>query len=162
LADLYLKCLRALLPVLLLMTTTVQAEPAKLSLPDMAGGQQSLADKRGKWVVVNFWATWCPPCIEEIPELVLFHEQHKNEDAVVWGINFEDIDAGALNHFLEDFFVTYPISMMSPAGVTPLGPIMGLPTTFVVDPEGNLVAKQTGPVTAEMLEKFIHKKNNQP
>ncbi|MDZ7752283.1 MAG: TlpA disulfide reductase family protein [Gammaproteobacteria bacterium] len=160
-AELYLKCLRTLLAGLLLVTVGVHAEPAKLALPDMDGNPHSLADLRGKWVVVNFWATWCPPCIEEIPELVLFHEANKDKGAVVWGVNFEDIDAAGLNDFLEDFFVTYPISMMRPAGVTPLGPIMGLPTTFVVDPEGKLVAKQTGPVTAEMLENFIEKKNNQ-
>ena len=146
--------------LLLLLASGAAAQPAKLSLPDLEGEQRSLADLRGKWVVVNFWATWCPPCIEEIPELVLFHDRHKDKDAVVWGINFEEISKERLKAFLDDFLVSYPISRMAPAAISPLGPIMGLPTTFLVDPEGRLAAKHTGPVTADMLENYIEKQNN--
>lgn len=127
----------------------------ELELPLVGGDSQSLSELRGKWVVVNYWATWCPPCLEEIPELEAFHGAHKNRDALVWGVNFEDISPAALEAFLEEFQVSYPISTVAPAGNTPLGPITGLPTTFVVDPQGRLVAKQTGPVSAEVLERLI-------
>jgi thiol-disulfide isomerase/thioredoxin len=132
-----------------------RAFQVEMELPVLGGGENSLEQHRGKWVVVNYWATWCPPCLEEIPELVAFHDAHKAQDAVVWGVNFEDISPRALEGFLEEFVVTYPVSTVPPAGNTPLGPVTGLPTTFLVDPEGRLVTKHTGPVNAEMLERLI-------
>ncbi|MES9935022.1 MAG: TlpA disulfide reductase family protein, partial [Sedimenticola sp.] len=54
------------------------AEPADFSLPDLDGRTVKLSEFRGKWVVVNYWATWCPPCVEEMPELELFHSQNKD------------------------------------------------------------------------------------
>lgn len=142
-------------PVLALAAGPAVAQEAEMTLPTLDGGSHSLAEHRGKWVVVNYWATWCPPCLEEIPELVAFHEAHQEEKAVVWGVNFEDISPGALEGFLEEFRVSYPVSTVAPAGNTPLGPVTGLPTTFLVDPRGRVAAKQTGPVTGAMLERII-------
>jgi len=61
----------------LALNAGVWAEPVDFSLQDTQGKQRSLSEFRGKWVVLNYWATWCPPCLEEIPDLVLFHERHK-------------------------------------------------------------------------------------
>ncbi|MBI5041729.1 MAG: TlpA family protein disulfide reductase, partial [Gammaproteobacteria bacterium] len=69
----------------LVLNAGVQAEPVDFSLPDVQGKQRNLSEFRGQWVVVNFWATWCPPCLEEIPDLVLFHERHQAKDAMVLG-----------------------------------------------------------------------------
>ena len=64
---------------------------------------------RGNWVVVNYWATWCLPCIEEMPELQLFHDDNAANDAVVLGLNAEVIDQAQLMDFLDTYFITYPI-----------------------------------------------------
>lgn len=143
-----------------LFTATVYSEPVDYRLPDLNGKEHSLADYRGKWVIVNYWATWCPPCQEEIPDLVEFHDRHKNGDAVVVGINFEDIGEEQLRTFVDSFLISYPILRSEPLPVTPLGSIPGLPTTFIIAPDGTPVARQVGPVTGEQLEDYIARKKN--
>lgn len=132
-----------------------QAEPADFTLPDMNGVAHKLSDYRGKWVVVNYWATWCPPCLTEIPELVDFHEEHKDKDAVVLGVNFEDIAASGLKQFSEEYFMNYPVLQTKPAPRSALGPIPGLPTTYLISPKGEVVARQVGPITAKLITDFI-------
>lgn len=131
------------------------AEPAEFALLDMKGVEHKLSDYRGKWVVVNYWATWCPPCLTEIPELVDFHEEHKDKDAVVLGVNFEDIGLKGLEQFSEEYFMNYPVLRSKPGPTSALGVIPGLPTTFLVSPEGEIVARQVGPVTAKLIMDFI-------
>jgi thiol-disulfide isomerase/thioredoxin len=143
---------------LALSVVTAVAEPVDYSLPDVHGKKHSLADYRGKWVVVNYWATWCPPCQEEIPDLVEFHDRHKDDDAVVIGINFEDIGEEQLSAFVDSFLISYPILRSEPLAETPLGSIPGLPTTFIIAPDGSPVARQVGPVTGKQLDDYIARK----
>ncbi len=116
-----------------------------------------LSDYLGKWVVVNYWATWCPPCREEMPELQAFHDHHANHDGVVLGVNTEVLDAEVIQSFLEEYFVTYPNFVSGPVSKTEIGSIPGLPTTFLISPEGNVEARQVGGVTRKMIENFIQK-----
>lgn len=142
----------------ILYAVTASTEPVDYSLPDVHGKKHSLADYRGKWVVVNYWATWCPPCQEEIPDLVEFHDRHKDNDAVVIGINFEDIGEEQLSAFVDSFLISYPILRSQPLAETPLGTIPGLPTTFIIAPDGSPVARQVGPVTGKQLDEYIARK----
>lgn len=137
------------------------AESADFTLPGMDGKEYKLSDYRGKWVVVNYWATWCPPCLTEIPELVDFHEDHKDKDAVVLGVNFEDIGANGLKRFTEEYFINYPVLLTKPGPSSELGPIPGLPTTYMVSPEGEIVARQVGPVTAKTITDFINEQTKE-
>lgn len=130
------------------------AAGADFSLMDLRGERHQLSDYRGKWVVVNYWATWCPPCLEEIPELVEFHDRHRKTDGVVLGVNLEQIDRATLRQFVDDHAITYPVLLGHSPG-SQLGPVPGLPTTYLVSPEGRVMARNTGPVTREMLERFI-------
>lgn len=140
----------------LLVSSNIYAAGAvDFTLSDLDGKDRKLSEFRGKWVVVNYWATWCPPCLAEIPELVDFHEQHKNKDAVVLGVDFEEINLMELKEFTQDYFMSYPIVHMKPGPRSHLGIIEGLPTSFLVSPTGDVVAKQVGPVTAKMIEEFI-------
>ena len=143
---------------LILFSAGGVAEPVDYSLPDLHGKNHSLADYQGKWVIVNYWATWCTPCQEEIPDLVEFHDRHKDDDAVVIGINFEDIGEEQLTAFVDSFLISYPILRSEPLAVTPLGAISGLPTTYIIAPDGSPVARQVGPVTGKQLEDYIARK----
>lgn len=125
------------------------------SLPDVAGAQHRLADYRGKWVVVNYWATWCTPCLEELPELEEFHARHKDKDVVVLGVNMEDIDTKNLREFIDDYFITFTILRGGANHTSPLGPIYGLPSTYVIAPDGEIAATHLGRVNGAKLEKFI-------
>jgi thiol-disulfide isomerase/thioredoxin len=138
----------------------VKAETIDFSLPDIKGVERQLSEFRGKWVVLNYWATWCPPCLKEIPELVEFHEQNHKKNAVVVGVDFEEIPLNELVEFTDSYFMSYPILIAKPMAKTPAGVISGLPTTFLISPEGKLIARQSGPVTAEMIEDFINQQSN--
>jgi thiol-disulfide isomerase/thioredoxin len=145
-----------LLAAAMALPAAAQAQELRdITLVDLDGNTHHLSDFRGKWVVVNYWATWCPPCLDEIPELDAFHEAHHEDLAVVVGMNFEDIAEADLRAFVEAQMIAYPIIPTRPAPATPFGPVQGLPTTFLVDPQGRLVARQAGGVTAEDIEAFI-------
>ncbi|MCB1866021.1 MAG: TlpA family protein disulfide reductase [Chromatiales bacterium] len=127
----------------------------EFTLKDLDGRDHSLSDYRGRWVIVNYWATWCPPCLEEMPELEVFYNNHKDTNAVVLGLNMEDIATEKLKKWADDQFLSFPILRDRPRGETELGRIHGLPSTYIVNPQGRLVARQIGPVTAKLLEEFI-------
>ena len=141
----------------LLLPLSAIAESVDFSLPDLQGKQRQLSEFRGKWVVVNYWATWCPPCLEEMSELELFHNNHKTTDAVVLGVNMEQIELERLRAFVEEQFVSYPILRSMPRRATELGEVPGLPTSYMVSPEGRVMARQVGAITADMLEAFLRK-----
>ncbi len=126
------------------------------NLPGIDGKTYRLSDYRGKWVVVNYWATWCPPCRVEIPDLVEFHERNKGK-AVVLGIAYEQISTEQLKKFATRFAINYPVLKLEPGSPDVLGPIPGLPTTYLVSPEGKIVGHQAGIITGEAIEKFIRK-----
>jgi len=141
--------------LLLLLVLPCAAQAIDMPLVAVDGSKHNLNQYQGKWLVVNYWATWCPPCIVEMPELQSFHDEHADRDAMVLGINAELISQNRLQTFLEDYFISYPIFISKPGQQSELGLIPGLPTTFLVTPQGKVVAREIGPVTQEMLEQFI-------
>ncbi len=150
--------MRVLLFALALAASSVSAgETVDFTLPDLDGKPVSLSDYRGKWVIVNYWATWCPPCLEEIPDFVSLYEDNR-DSIMVLGINYEEVNGEYLREFVDSHMMTYPIMQMEPQPVTPLGPVMGLPTTYIISPQGERVARQEGPVTRETIEKYIARK----
>lgn len=144
----------------LLFSTPLLAEPVDFTLPGLDGKPVSVADYRGKWVIVNFWATWCPPCLEEIPELVSLHEENRDK-IVVLGVDYEEVNTQYLKEFVDSHMMTYPVMRMDPIPQTPLGPVMGLPTTYIISPEGERLARQEGPVTQADIEQYIARKEQQ-
>ena len=144
----------------LLMVSPVSAEKVDFTLEDLDGNPVSLSDFRGKWVIVNYWATWCPPCLEEIPDLVGLYEDNR-DTIVVLGVDYEEVNREYLQEFVESHMMSYPVMQMDPRPMTELGPVLGLPTTYIISPEGERMARQEGPVTREALEKYIARKQQQ-
>ena len=140
---------------LCLLGTLGASEQDDFSLPDLDGVEHRLSDVRGKWLVMNFWATWCPPCIDEMPELESFHQKHKDSTALVWGITYEDTPVAEVKAFIEKLSVSYPILGHGAQPVVPFGKVKVLPTTFVIDPEGKFHTRLEGRITAAELEQII-------
>lgn len=138
---------------LMLFAGSVLARP-DVTLLDTTGKQHKLSDYQGKWIVLNYWATWCPPCRKEMPELLDFHERHKDTDAVVLAVNTENISSEKLQKFIDDYKLTFPVFPRSEE-IEAVAPLRGLPTTYLINPQGEMVAKQSGAVTAEGIESFI-------
>ena len=140
----------------LLLVGHVHGSQNDFTLPDMDGRPHNLSDYRGKWVLVNYWATWCPPCLEELPELEVFHSGAEGK-AVVLGVNMEEIDKPELRAFLEQQFLSFPILVASgsPSRDQLIGPVDAMPTSYLVTPQGEVVARQVGQVTAEAIRGFI-------
>jgi thiol-disulfide isomerase/thioredoxin len=126
------------------------------TLTDTAGKTHKLADYKGKWVLVNFWATWCPPCLEEIPDLVALYENKKN-NIIVIGVALDYRNAKQVMDFAESMQVSYPIVLGNPKLATEVGPVDGLPTTYLYNPAGKMVAHQVGGVTKEAVEDYIQR-----
>ena len=136
------------------------AEEVDFTLPDVAGKSVSLSDFRGKWVIVNYWATWCPPCLDEIPDLVSLYEDNR-DSVVVLGVNYEEVNEGYLKEFVDSHLISYPVVRSEPVPVTPLGPVLGLPTTYIISPQGERVARQEGPVTRKAIEAYLERKQQE-
>jgi thiol-disulfide isomerase/thioredoxin len=121
---------------------------------DIAGKAVSKADWSGKVVLVNFWATWCPPCREEIPELLALQEKFKGQLEIV-GISEDDDDSPAkVLKFVQQKGMNYPIVMSTPELIESFGGVPALPTSFLIDPQGRVMQKHSGlyPMDSYVLE----------
>jgi thiol-disulfide isomerase/thioredoxin len=147
------KSLRISIFFLLLAWASAHVGAAGFSLTDTEGKGHRLADYRGKWLIVNFWATWCPPCLEEIPDLVALKESRK--DVEILGVAMEFQDAKQVIQFAEGMFVNYPIVLGGDRETNQVGQVTGLPTTFIYDPRGNLVKRHVGKITRKQLERLL-------
>lgn len=128
---------------------------ADFILQDVNNQTHRLADYQGKWVVVNFWATWCGPCIHEIPQLERFYRAQRDNNIMVIGINFEKLSSEQLRQAIAEFNISYLVLKAGDEPLTPFEPLQGLPSTFVVSPQGRLVKSWLGPVDEAMLQFYF-------
>ncbi len=113
------------------------------TLKDLDGRSHRLSDYRGQAVVLNFWATWCPPCRREMPSMERAWQRLQKKGAVILAVDVgEDLDT--VYTFLADIPVSFPLLLDEDAEIVSRFPIRGLPTTYVVDPSGHLVYQAVG------------------
>jgi cytochrome c biogenesis protein CcmG/thiol:disulfide interchange protein DsbE len=123
--------------------------PAVDKAPDFAlksfdGKTVKLSDYKGKVVIIDFWATWCPPCRKGIPDLISIQNEYKN-DVVIIGISLDsEKTLKDVPGFVKSYGINYPIVYGNEKVVTDYGGIEGIPTAFVVDKKGNIVDKHVG------------------
>lgn len=123
----------------------------QLSVKTIDGSTFDLAAHKGKWVIVNYWATWCSPCLKELPDISAFVAAHKDKVAAI-GLDYEDAEPADIGKFLKTHPLSYPVSIVDidnpPAD---FGAPKGLPNTFVIAPDGRLAKTFLGPLQAKDL-----------
>ncbi len=126
------------------------------SLKDKDGVRHTLSGQKGKWVLVNFWAPWCPDCIQELPGLVALQQQHKDVQvlgvAVMYKSRKEVLDMAARQS------LSYPIVLGNEDTAADFGGLLGLPTSLLYAPSGQLVGRHQGPLTQNEIEQVMAQK----
>ena len=140
---------------LLAVPVKVDFSAPELTLTDTQGATVSLVDYRGQVVLVNLWATWCPPCKEEMPTLESFYDKHKKDGFAIVAINDGDPQSDVLQ-FVEDYSLTFPI-WLDPTYIATEQAFktLNLPSSFVIDRNGNVVLSWVGGIQLKALEKYV-------
>ena len=135
-------------------TTGGKSAPA-FTLQDLNGKSVSLADFRGKVIILDFWATWCPPCIKEIPDFIELYKQYEDKGFAMVGISLDQAGISVVKSFVQKSKINYPIMMTDGKVDKAYGGITSIPTTFIIDPAGNIRKKYVGYNSKAVFENDI-------
>jgi len=149
-----------LIAILTAAPRTLAQPPAETTAPawtlrDLAGKPVNSDQFKGKVVVIDFWATWCPPCRKEIPGFVDLHRRYADKGLVIVGIALDRMGPSAIKTFVEKFGMKYPVVIGDARIAETFGGIEAIPTTFVIDRTGKIVGKHVGYEGRETFEKEI-------
>ncbi|WP_133128101.1 TlpA disulfide reductase family protein [Legionella nagasakiensis] len=128
---------------------------ADVVLQDIHGQNIPFSSLNGKWVFINYWASWCQPCVDEIPELNRFYEKNKTGNVVIFGVNYDALPIQQQKMLVKQFDIRYPNLKRDPSSLLNLGDINGVPVTFVFNPQGELSKKLYGSQTVRSLSKVM-------
>ena len=136
--------------------TTGQAQAAPAwELKDLDGKAVKLSDFKGKVVLLNFWATWCPPCRQEIPDLVALQNQYKDKGLVVIGVSLDQNGPAGVKAFVSRMKINYPVVMGDAKTLEAYGNFQAIPTTFFIDRAGNVAGQYEGGADQAMFEAAV-------
>jgi thiol-disulfide isomerase/thioredoxin len=140
---------------------STRGDGLQLSLKRLDGaGAWSVADQRGKVVLLNFWATWCPPCRMETPDLVALHREYASRGVVVAGVSLDDDPAAVVPAFVQKYGVSYPILL--PDGDLGGQDVSGLPTTLLIDRQGRVARRYVGMISDSAVKGDIERLLSEP
>jgi cytochrome c biogenesis protein CcmG, thiol:disulfide interchange protein DsbE len=125
--------------------------------PDLGGGVIASDGLRGKVVLVNVWATWCPPCRVEMPLLQAMYERHRERGLVVVGLSVDTAPPDAIRQWLADRGVTYPVAVVGDGALEAFGGVAGYPTSFLLDREGRIRHRALGPLAMASFEPAVRR-----
>lgn len=126
------------------------------SFHDATGRFISHSEFKNKWIIVNYWADWCDSCIEEIPELNNFYRNNQDHNILIFGVNYDRLPNPVLRQAIKKTGILFPVLQEDPADLWRFGEITALPTTFIINPDGDVVRKIIGPNTEQSLLKIVH------
>jgi peroxiredoxin len=127
------------------------------TLKEVKTGQPiTLSHYKGKVVILDFWATWCPPCRAEIPHWIALYNQYKSSGLVIIGVSMDD-SATPVKPFMDEYHVDYPVVMGDNKVANEYGGIEGIPTTFIINQKGDIVKQVVGYRSSGKFDKIIKK-----
>ncbi|MFP3919059.1 TlpA disulfide reductase family protein [Lysinibacillus telephonicus] len=127
------------------------------TLKTLSGESYTLSDLKGKKVILNFWATWCPPCKEEMPHLQEYYEKYAEEENVeIIGVNLTYTDGSreTIQHFIDSYELTFPILLMEEDKLSSTYQVLTIPSTFMIDSKGRIQHHIVGPLNQKALKKY--------
>jgi cytochrome c biogenesis protein CcmG, thiol:disulfide interchange protein DsbE len=145
---------RSTSPARLQITATDHPMAPDFSLPDLSGKTLTLSSYRGKVVLLDFWATWCVPCRQEIPRFVELQQQYGDPGLQIIGVSMDD-SADPVRDFYKQYKMNYPVVMGDARTGEGYGGVLGLPIAFVIGRDGKIYSKHIGATDIAVFEKEI-------
>lgn len=122
---------------------------------DTQGNKVQLSHLKGKWIIINYWAEWCPSCVKEIPELNAFSKKHSSDNVVVYGVDYDKLLPQEVQIAADKAGIHYPVITKDPNPAWHLGDVSVLPVTFILDQQGKVVKTIMGPNTEQSLTEVL-------
>ncbi len=116
---------------------------------------QKLSDYRGKWLLINFWAEWCAPCLKEIPELNKLYQARDQLNLELIGVSYDPLSHQQINAIVNKWSILYPIMATEPVPILPFSLPNSLPGNYLINPDGEVVAKLKGEQSYESITKLL-------
>ncbi len=126
-------------------------------IEDLDGKIHTLNDYRGKILLINFWATWCPPCRAEIPDFIEVYEAEKNNGLAILGLSVDDLSTNELQTFVRRFKINYPVALATQEIIRQFRPGQYIPTTIFIDKKGQIRHKHVGLLDKKTLLDYFRK-----
>jgi peroxiredoxin len=136
------------------LATSIKVKATDFKLKDLNGKEVSLSDFKGKKVLLNFWATWCPPCKAEMPDIEKIYQETKNSNLVILAVNLGE-DKQTVKSFMDKNKYNFNILLDSEQAAAIKYNIVSIPTSFFIDENGTIISKKIGPMNIDEMKSYL-------